>query len=287
MKKIAASGSRNAVSTTIAIVAIIVIIVVVAGGVLLLSPHGIGTVTTTSSSTSSATTSSLSPATSSSLNTSPSTASTMSGTSGATSNSSTSSTHYSGELIASFADPNTPLGAPNINMTYPLAVNGLGNLPSSVDFQQTRSQGITLSFSPSNITLGTSASTVQVQLSVAQNVSAGNYNVQTVATGGGGSFNISLSVQVVKYLVGIEPAFTPGNLTVPQGSIVTWIRTNGELGEHGSNGSQDIVFNNGMVKSPQLLQWQSWSYTFNQTGSYPYICTYQVGESGEVTVVAG
>ncbi len=118
--------------------------------------------------------------------------------------------------------------------------------------QQINSQGISLTFSTTNVSL-VSQTPVEVVLSVAQTVTPGNYNLQTVATGGGGDFNISLTVQIVKYLIAIEPAFTPGNLTVPQGSTVTWLRTNGLLGEHGSNGSQNIVFNNGMASSPQLL----------------------------------
>ena len=123
-------------------------------------------------------------------------------------------------------------------------------------------------------------------MSVGHNVTPGTYDLQAVATGGGGIFNASLSIQVVAYVVAIEPSFTPANLTVTQGSAVTWIRLNGVLGEHADNGSQNVVFNDGMAQSPQLAQWDSYTYTFSQTGNFPYHSTYR-NDNGEITVVAG
>jgi len=164
-----------------------------------------------------------------------------------------------------------------------MTITGLGNLPSSVDLQPAMSSGVAVIFSPSNISLLSQAS-VQALISVKNGTKPGNYNLQAVADGGGGSFNLSLSIQVVQYLVAIEPIFAPGNLTVTVGSTVTWIRLNAGLGEHENNGSQNIVFNNHMASSPQLLQWQSWSYAFTQAGSFPYTSTYQ-NESAVVTVI--
>jgi plastocyanin len=278
---------RNALSTSIAIVVIIVIIVVIAAGVLALSPHGSTTSTTSSRSTSasiSSASSSTTTTTSASASSTSVSTSSSSATSSATSSSQASSS-YSGRLIASFGTSNTPLAASDVNVTYPVSVTGLGNLPSSVSLPAGTSNGVTITFTPSNVSL-TSQTPVQAQISVANSTAPGAYTIQTVAIGGGGSFNVSLSVQVVNYLVATVPQFTPGNLTVPAGSTVTWIRLNGEIGEHGANGSQNIVFNNNMATSPQLLQWQSWSFTFNQTGSFPYESTY-TSQTGEITVVSG
>jgi plastocyanin len=120
-------------------------------------------------------------------------------------------------------------------------------------------------------------------MSVGHNVTPGSYNLQATAVGGGGSFNLAFTIQVVQYVVAIEPAFTPANLTVTQGSTVTWVRLNGVLGEHSDNGSQNVVFNSGVAQSPQLAQYDSYSYTFTQTGNFPYHSTYRAN-SGEITV---
>jgi plastocyanin len=280
---------RKAVSTMIAAAVIIVIIVAVAAGVLIFSQRG-STSTETSSSTassssnsssssSSSTTSASSSVTSSSSNSNSSTSVTQ------TSVSQSSTVSYSGRLLVSFVGSGNLIGGPDVSISYPLSVNGLGNLPASVSFQPVTSQGVSLSFTPGTISLSQQA-TVMALVSVKNGTKSGNYNVQTVATGGGGSFNVTVTIQVVQYLVAFEPQITPGNLTVPVGSTVTWVRTNGLLGEHGANGSQNIVFNNHMTSSPQLLQWQSYSYTFSQVGSFPYQSTYQ-GENGEVVVTSG
>jgi plastocyanin len=269
------------ISTTIAVVAIIVIIVVVAGGVLVLSQHG--STTTSISSTSSVSSSSASSASTSS--TSAVSSSTSSSASSSTSSSSTamsSTSHYSGQLLVTFADPNTLLGSSNVNVSYMTSVNALGNVPSSVSLTPITSNGISVSFSPDNVSTSSQTS-IQTLVSVANGTKLGIYSLQTNATGGGGSFNVPVTINVVQYLVLFAPAVTPTNLTVPMGSTVTWLRTNGLIGEHGANGSQNVVFNNNMASSPQLLQWSSWAYTFNQTGTFPYTSTYE-GETGEIVV---
>jgi len=280
MQKIS-SDRRSALSTTVAVVAIIVIIAVVAGAVLLTSQHGSSSTSTSPTSTITTSSSSSSSA-SSSVSSVTSMSSTSAGTNSSSSASQSSTTQYSGRLIVSFATPSTPVAASNINVTYPVTVTGLGNVPGSVALQPATTDGVSVNFSPQNISLTTQIP-VTATVSVSSSVKPGSYTVQTVATGGGGSLNVSLTVQVVQFLVATEPQFTPGNLTIPLGSTVTWVRLNGVLGEHGSNGSQNIVFTNNMTSSPQLLQYQSWSYTFNQAGIFPYTSTY-TAETGEITV---
>lgn len=193
-----------------------------------------------------------------------------------------SSSHYTGQLIVAFADPNALLGASNVNVSYTTNVNALGNVPTSVSLQPINSNGISITFSPD--TVSTSAqTTIQTLVTITNGTKLGTYSLQTNATGGGGSFIVPIGIQVVQYMVLFAPAVTPANLTVPVGSTVTWLRINGLVGEHGANGSQNVVFNNNMASSPQLLQWSSWAYTFNQTGSFPYTSTYE-GETGEISV---
>jgi plastocyanin len=282
IRKVAHKNSK-AISNMVAVVVIIVIIIVAAGSLLVFtqSPKS-ATSSTTSTGSSISTTGETSTAPSTSVYSNVSSSSTVSSSSSAIA--STSSSLFTGRLLLSFADPNAPLVASNINLTYPIKVTSLGNLPPVVVIQPISSNGISITFSPNNVSLGSQASVVAV-LSVGHNVTPGTYNFQAEATGGGSTFNSSLSIQVVQYLVAIEPAFTPANITVTQGSTVTWVRLNGVLGEHGDNGSQNVVFNNGMAQSPQLAQYASWSYVFTQTGNFPYHSTYRT-DDGEVTVVS-
>ncbi|MFI5420543.1 MAG: hypothetical protein ACHQ1H_06210 [Nitrososphaerales archaeon] len=275
--------SSAAISGMVGAVVIIVIIVIAAGSLIVFtqSPK------TSTSSVASSNTSVTSYSSLSSISSSTSSASgTQSSTvSSASASSLSASTTYSGRILVSFADPNSPIIGPNLNLSYPLMVTSLGNVPSSVAFSPVFSKGIYIHFSPNNITLGSQVS-LTAMLSVGHNVTPGTYDVQALAVGGGGSFNASLSIQVVQYVVAIEPSFTPANLTVTPGSAVTWVRLNGVLGEHADNGSQNVVFNNGMAQSPQLAQYDSYSYTFTQAGNFPYHSTYR-DNNGEITVVTG
>ena len=59
------------------------------------------------------------------------------------------------------------------------------------------------------------------------------------------------------------------------------------LSEH-DNGAQDVVFSTSdlSVVSPTLDQYQSWSYTFNQTGTFSYTFKLHPQKTGEITVAA-
>jgi plastocyanin len=59
-------------------------------------------------------------------------------------------------------------------------------------------------------------------------------------------------------------AFNPNSLTVPVGTTVTWV--NQESTPH------DVVSDTGVFTSPRLNTGANYTYTFTQTGEYPYIC---------------
>jgi plastocyanin len=274
---------RRALSTVIAAVAIIVIIIVAAGGVLLLSEHRDAVTSSTSTSSTAQVVGSSMISSNSSFSTSGASSSSITTIMTSSSSTISSSSHYSGRVIVSFNLPYTPFVASDVNVTYPVLVTGLGKLPDSIILQSNDTDGITMTFSPSNISLPTSTP-VTATVSVGSSVNPGSYVFDTAATGGGASLEVTLQVEVVRFLVEAAPAFVPGNLTVPVGSTVTWVILNGNAGEH-YNGSQNIVFSNNMASSPLLLKDQTWSFTFNQTGSFPYESTYTRG-TGKITVVA-
>lgn len=89
---------------------------------------------------------------------------------------------------------------------------------------------------------------------------------------------------MVKYLVvTVGATFVPGNLTIPAGSTVYWMRLNGVLSQY-DNGDHNVVFKNISASSPTLTQYQSWSYVFNAAGNYPYYCAFHPFMTGEVVV---
>ena len=73
-------------------------------------------------------------------------------------------------------------------------------------------------------------------------------------------------------------AFSPGTLTVPAGTTVTW--TNYDVAPHTVTEVSGPV----PVSSPELHQGQSWSFTFEQPGTYRYYCAVHPNMLGSVVV---
>jgi plastocyanin len=71
-------------------------------------------------------------------------------------------------------------------------------------------------------------------------------------------------------------AFQPSTLTVSAGTTVTWINRDGT--------NHPVASDTGVFSSGTLNQGESYSYTFNQTGSYPYHCTVHPSMTGTVIV---
>jgi len=80
-------------------------------------------------------------------------------------------------------------------------------------------------------------------------------------------------------------SFLPGDLTVEEGTTVTW--TNDSSVIHtvtsGTDGTHDDIFDSGDV-GPN----EEFLYTFNEVGTFPYFCIPHVnqGMTGTITVVA-
>ncbi len=73
-------------------------------------------------------------------------------------------------------------------------------------------------------------------------------------------------------------AFNPADITVSKGTKVTW--TNDDSVAH------TATADNGMFDSGNMDPGKSFSFTFSQTGSFPYYCKYHVSQNmkGTVTV---
>ncbi len=82
----------------------------------------------------------------------------------------------------------------------------------------------------------------------------------------------------------VGTSFTPADLTVEVGTTVTWVNQSGMVHTvtSGTDGEHDGVFNSGDVNPGG-----EYSYTFNETGTYPYFCIPHVQENmtGVIEVV--
>jgi plastocyanin len=75
-----------------------------------------------------------------------------------------------------------------------------------------------------------------------------------------------------------DMAFAPGTLTIAVGDTVTW--TNSDSMPHTAT-SEDDAFDSG-----NLDQGQSFSFTFNEPGTYEYRCDYHSDMTGTIVVEA-
>ena len=72
-------------------------------------------------------------------------------------------------------------------------------------------------------------------------------------------------------------AFSPDKVTVKVGTTVTW--TNQDPAGH------DVAASDGSFRSGILNQGETFSFQFNQPGTYAYGCTIHPSMQGEITVV--
>ncbi len=129
---------------------------------------------------------------------------------------------------------------------------------------------------------GTVMST-EMQLVAPKSIAPGNYTVTVEGSSGSFSVTSSFTVQVVKYLIIARYyTFEPRDLNVTVGSTVYWINLSDD-----KNQPYDVIFTTINVHSPTLNPnpaFDSFSYTFNAPGVYPYYCAYLAAMKGNVTV---
>lgn len=71
-------------------------------------------------------------------------------------------------------------------------------------------------------------------------------------------------------------AFSPASLTIKKGETVTW--TNKDSAPH------QIASDNGKFQGPQMSNGQTYSFTFNETGTFPYHCVIHPMMKAAITV---
>jgi plastocyanin len=71
-------------------------------------------------------------------------------------------------------------------------------------------------------------------------------------------------------------AFNPATLTVKAGTTVKWVNLDST--------THQVVSDTGLFDSGDLGNGKSFSYTFNQTGNYPYHCRIHPSMTGSIVV---
>lgn len=71
-------------------------------------------------------------------------------------------------------------------------------------------------------------------------------------------------------------AFNPNSLTVKVGTTVTWVNKDST--------THTVISDNGAFTSGDLSPGSNYTYTFNNTGTYPYHCSIHPSMTGTVTV---
>jgi len=78
--------------------------------------------------------------------------------------------------------------------------------------------------------------------------------------------------------------FVPGAIEVTQGTTITWF--NQDVTPHTvTSGIRDEENVGEIFDSPELQPGQEFSYTFNETGEYPYFCRYHPNMTGRISVI--
>jgi len=73
-------------------------------------------------------------------------------------------------------------------------------------------------------------------------------------------------------------AFNPTTLTVPVGTTVTW--------KNLDNVTHHIVSDTGAFESSDLTNGQTFNFTFNKAGNYPYHCSIHPSMTGTIVVTS-
>ena len=88
----------------------------------------------------------------------------------------------------------------------------------------------------------------------------------TTTTSGGGSAQVTIA----------GFAFSPGTLTVPVGTTVIWVNSDGI--------THTVTANGGAFNSGNLVDGAAFQFTFTQAGQFPYHCALHASMSGTITV---
>jgi len=194
-------------------------------------------------------------------------------------------------LVSLSLQPDPALIAPGQVQAYPaLVVEQSGTVEDGpILLSAAGPPGLSASLSQTSVATASAAggapTSVTLTLTSSAGLRAGNYSITVRAAAGQLSENRTFPVDVVPALVVMhQVAFVPQNLTVPRGTTVTWLNLDSNIGCC-DPGYHNVVFTSGSnASSPTLKRLQSWSYQFNSTGEFAYMCAIHPWMVGRVTV---
>jgi len=127
---------------------------------------------------------------------------------------------------------------------------------------------------------------VQLSINASQSLTPGDYKIKVGAAYGGNYKTYDIPVKVVQYLVFEQSnAFSPSSITLKQGATVYWINLDTPGG--GDAEIHNVVFSSGSTaQSPNMAQYDTFSFTFSSPGAYAYFCAFHPGMKATVTVTA-
>lgn len=182
--------------------------------------------------------------------------------------------------------PGIPYVASDIQGNFTIVMFPGGSITNTLSLSSNSPSELAVRLKPTQVSTGGGEIIVEAFITVSKNTQPGRYNFTLIAGGGLRTFMQTFNVEVVPYIVyTVGTAYFPANLTVPKGSTVTWMRLNGAIDQY-DPGEHDINFLSGLAHSPTLSQYQTWSFTFNQAGTFSYYCTYHPYQRGNVTVTS-
>ena len=126
---------------------------------------------------------------------------------------------------------------------------------------------------------------VMLTITTAANLAPGTYHLTIDGIAGSSNLTSSFSFTVVPYIVFINnQSFTPANYTVPMGATVMWMNLEGIISQY-DPGDHNVAFQTGITASSTTLhQYNTYSYTFTQAGTFTYICTIHPFMKGAIIV---
>jgi len=157
----------------------------------------------------------------------------------------------------------------------------------AVTLNSTTPTGLSLKFSPSSVNLSTNNKvSVLLVVNSSQSMTPGDYKISVVAHYGSTSTKTDITIRVVQYLIFQSTnSFSPGSLSVKQGSTVYWINLDTPVG--GDPEVHNVIFDSGATAtSNNMNQFDTYTYMFAAPGTYAYHCSFHPGMKGTVTVTA-
>lgn len=140
--------------------------------------------------------------------------------------------------------------------------------------------GVSIRFSPQETS---SPTNVVARIQVGDNVKEGVYKLSIGAKSGKLVKTELLSLDIIENLIVIQGYRFPPTYTVKVGAKITWL--NKDVGAQEDPGAHTMTDTKGRFDSGLIYNGQTWSYTFNEPGTYRYWCRPHPAMFGEIVVV--